>query len=323
MNTSQKNELENRLKCGNCQTDFDLNKNRFGCPLCGFGRTFLQENHTTVKVNEIYQSNYHKYIEIPPDIELNCGHINKDRESEVWGSWLMFNDFFAPKFITRVLAWKLHEEKSETVLLSSLMRDVIKTIKDAGYSKMKGFPNLDKDSKGDRLVNHFLRTFANMGLVFVKPLDPNVKDVWKENWEKIRISLTKKGLEFSRIKNPVFDENEKEQILSNEEKDWLIQYLKKIDDIGYKEYSVLNEVYHFLKDGNNGNSDLWNWFKNNEKYKKYILERSKRARDDPEIFEKQLTNYARSFSTAKISLLRELGLVKDKRNDYTILGEFN
>ena len=84
----------------------------------------------------------------------------------------------------------------------------------------------------------------------------------------------------------------------------------------------MKEVHNFLKGGNNGNSDLWNWFKNNEKYKNYVRERSKRAREDPVIFEKQLTNYARSFSTAKISLLRELGLVKNKRNDYSIMGDF-
>lgn len=320
---AQKNQTENRLKCGGCGTEFDLNKNKFGCPLCGFGKNFISCRSSEFQNEQIINSFYSKHMTIPPELELNRANVHSDKETRTWGSWLMFNDFFAPKLITRVLAWKLYEEKSETVLLSSLMNDVIKTIKENGLSKLKGFPNLNKDPKGERLVNHFLSTFTKMGLTIVKPFDSNVKDIWKGDWEKIRVSLSSKGLEFAQIKNPVFDEGKPEQILSKKEKDWILSYLKEIDAADYREYSVLKEVYNFLKDGNNGNKDLRNWFVNNEKFINYIPERSRNAREYPEILEKQLHNYSRSFSTAKISLLRELGVVKDKRNDYTIVGEFN
>jgi len=320
---TRRNILENWLKCGECGTEFDLNKNKSGCPLCGFGKNYLIKNVEKLSKDNSDISFYTNYTSIPPIMELNRANIDADKESEVWGSWLMFNDFFAPKLICRVLAWKLHEEESETILLSSLMSSVIKTIETTGLSNMKGFPNLHKDNKGDRLVNHFLRTFTKMGLTIVKPLNTDVRDIWTEDWNTIQVSLSQKGLEFAKIKNPIFDEQNTIQVLNEEEKKWMITYLKEIDVIGYKEYSVLKEVYNFLKNGNNGNRDLWNWFKNNEKFRNYILERSKRAREDPEVFEKQLTNYSRSFSTAKISLLRELGLVKNKRNDYTIMGEFN
>jgi len=83
----------------------------------------------------------------------------------------------------------------------------------------------------------------------------------------------------------------------------------------------LKEVYDFLKTGNNGNQDLWDWFEDNEKFQEYIKYRSEKAKNDDRIFRKQLHNYARTFASAKISLLRELGLVKNKRNDYTIVGE--
>ena len=59
----------------------------------------------------------------------------------------------------------------------------------------------------------------------------------------------------------------------------------------------------------------------NKEFQDYIKKRSKRAKDDPRAFQKQLSNYARSFASAKISLLREMGVVRDKRNDYTITGE--
>ena len=35
---------ENRIKCGRCNTGFDLNKNMGGCPLCGFGKKAFKES---------------------------------------------------------------------------------------------------------------------------------------------------------------------------------------------------------------------------------------------------------------------------------------
>ena len=61
--------------------------------------------------------------------------------------------------------------------------------------------------------------------------------------------------------------------------------------------------------------------KTNPKFKKYILSRSERARVDDKKYKKQVYNYARSFASAKVSLLREFGVVKNKRNDYTMTGD--
>jgi len=68
-----------------------------------------------------------------------------------------------------------------------------------------------------------------MGLTIVKPLDSNVKDIWKEDWEKIRVSLSNKGLEFAQLKNNVLDEGDIKQISNVEEKKWILNYLKEID----------------------------------------------------------------------------------------------
>jgi len=313
---------ENRIKCGNCGTEFDFNRNINGCPLCGFGYKKMVKEEFKSTSNMVASAGKVNYLAIPPELKLKSGSIISDKETETWGSWLMFNDFFAPKFLARVLAWKLFEKKTETVVLKEFMISIIQIIRDNELTSLKGFPDLEKDRDGNRLVNHFLKTTTNMGLFEVKPVSGKNKDVWTEKWDNIFVSLTKEGLKFAQLSNTVFDEHKKEQILTTEEKEWLVDYLKQIDRSGYKEYSVLKEVYDFLKAGHNGNKNLWAWFEKNEKFRDYIKYRSERAKKDPEIFQKQLHNYARSFASAKISLLREFGVVKNKRNDYTILGEF-
>jgi len=313
-------DQENRIRCGKCNTEFDFNKNRDGCPLCGFGKRNQNIGSEEVKTLTQEQKNI-EFLRMPPPIKLlKEGHVISDGETKTWGAWLMFNDFFAPKFLCRVLAWKMHKSKSGSILLSHLMSDATNLINQCNLSYLKGFPNLEKDKDGNRLVYHFLKTFVGMGLINAETVEKGIEDLWKEDWDSIKVSVTKEGLEFAQIKNSIFDLGTEEQILTPEEKDWLIEYYKTIDEEGYKEYSVLKEVYNFLKDGNNGNQDLWSWFENNQKFKKYILSRSGRARNDEKIFKKQVHNYARSFASAKVSLLRELGVVKDKRNDYTIIG---
>lgn len=316
---------ENMIKCGKCGTEFNLNKNRDGCPLCGFGRKISEirpeKEDKPATPDAPIDKNIH-FLKIPPSIKLRPGQVLVDDETRIWGSWLMFNDFFAVKFLARVLAWKIHDEKTDYVLLDSLIEDAEKAIEHHGLSSLKGFPNdVKNEASISRLVHHFLATGAKMGLFNVRARNQHSKDVWKEYWDEIEVTLTAEGLEFARMENQVFDQGQEKQILTDDEKNWLISYLKKIDKSGYREYSVLKEVYNFLKDGNNGNSDLWTQFENNDKFQSYIKQRSKRAKTDPRVFQKQLSNYARSFASAKISLLRELGVVRDKRNDYTIIGE--
>src|SRR3989344_3571628 len=271
---------ENRIKCGNCGTEFDFNRNTNGCPLCSFGGKKTVKEELKTASNVTASMGKVNYLAIPPELKLKSGDVHSDRETETWGSWLMFNDFFAPKFLARVLAWKLSEKKTNVIVLKEFMASIVQIIKDNELTSLKGFPDLEKDRDGNRLVNHFLKTATNMGLFEVKAVSSKVKDVWTEKWDNIFVSLTKEGLEFARLRNTV--------------------------------------VYNHLKAGRNGNKDLWAWFEKSEPFRDYIKYRSEKARKDPKIFQKQLHNYARSFASAKISLLRELGVVKDKRNDYTI-----
>ena len=307
---------------------FDLIKNSKGCPLCGFGR---KSGHIEVidKVpksgSDVTELGLEK---LPSGLKLKSGSVKNDDETKTWGSWLMFNDFFSIKFLARELAMKLKNSSVDTIILDKFITEVVEVIKTNRLNELKGFPkkiknqdNLQKDPAVGRLVNHLLGTGIKMGLFSATSDGKEIGEIWKYDWSKVSLTLTKEGLEFAKLRNPVFDDKKQEQVLYPEEKEWILDYLKKIDAKGYREYSILKEVYEFLKAGNNGNSDLWKWFENNEEYKDYIKRRSKKASNDEKAFQRQLHNYARSFASAKISLLRELGLVKDKRNDYTIIGE--
>jgi len=190
---------------------------------------------------------------------------------------------------------------------------------------LKGFPNdINSESSVNRLIYHFIAGFHKMGLFEVKLEEESEKDnIWNEDWKLILIRPTKEGLEFARIKNKVFDNkefNKESQVLTDEEKKWLINYLKDIDKQGFKEYSLLYEVYQFIKKGHNGKNDLWGWFRKNTKFINYLKDWSSKS-DNPKEFEKQISNLAQTFSASKISLLRELGVVKNKRNNYGVIGD--
>lgn len=332
---------ENRITCGRCGTNFDLDKNNKECPLCGFGKNEQQKEEMPI-VSQKKNESSHTFLSVPPALKLKSGRVTADTESKVWGSWLMFNDFFAPKFLTRITAWKISKDKQDYILLSDLIKDSVDVIGDFNLNKLKGFPNqikeknLEKDAAVSRLVNHFLRTFSDMGLFEVRSLKKGSKDVWKENWKDIEVTLTKEGLEFALLKNNVFDnasllteiktgnntQLKNEQILSSEEKEWMLKYLRRIDSEGYKEYSTLQELYTLLKAGNQNYDSLLSWFAGHKKFSEYIKERSKRAQKDEKLLQQQIENYAASFISAKISLLRELGIVENRRNNYTITGDW-
>jgi hypothetical protein len=100
-----------------------------------------------------------------------------------------------------------------------------------------------------------------------------------------------------------------------------MSYLKKIDHEGYGEYSLLLSVYKFLSDGHNGKNELCEWFQHNEKFVEYIKSWSRKAqRDDLTGFRDQINNLSITFAASKIALLRELNIIMNKRNDYTIVG---
>ena len=109
-------------------------------------------------------------------------------------------------------------------------------------------------------------------------------------------------------------------ILSTDEQKWLINYLKSIEREGFQEYSLLKEFLSFLKSGHHDYQDLLEWFSSNKRMLDYLKTWS-RKQDDPDAFRAQVENVAAVFVTGKLALLRELGVVSSKRNDYTVNGE--
>ena len=145
----------------------------------------------------------------------------------------------------------MKNEQKDNIPLLSLLGDAVELIEQYKLTQFKGFPNkitnkedLQKDNAVSRLVYHFLYTGEGMGF-FEVTSDKNAEEPWDEKWKDISVSLTKEGLEFAQLRNLIFDDGEKEQILTTEEREWLVKHLKKIDKENYKEYSILHEYHMF------------------------------------------------------------------------------
>jgi len=307
---------ENRVKCGRCNTEFDLARND-GCPLCGFGNKNKSHHQEPVKTATL--SSTTDYLAIPKELKARKGKVTSSKEAKAIGSWGMFNSFFPGKAVLRILANHLTDSKKEYVTLKDLIQKSTEVIKMHDLSKFRGFPNdPDSDSSVGRLVNHFIRTYTDMGFFEVIAKQKEKDSVWDENWSNIEITITKEGYEFAKLRNRILDDHEDNQVLTEEEKTWLTAYLKSIDS-EYKEYSMLLAVYRFIKSGHNGKDELWSWFKTNKTFVDYVREWSRKA-DDAEAFKEQINNLAPTFASAKLALLREFGVIKNKRNDYTVVG---
>jgi ribosomal protein L37E len=321
---------ENIVKCGKCSTEFDLELNKEGCPLCGFGKNKETASSSSLQIptsdmmKDICNTEHsnRNYLAIPPQIKSSQGKPILDDEAKFVGLWGMFNDYFSGKGLLRVCANMIYSGKEENVTLSNLVETVKEVIKQENLSSLKGFPNnIRNESSVNRLVYHFLVGFHRMGLFRVELKEPGKKDsIWNQDWDEILVRPTSEGLEFARLKNKVFDEKKYEdQTLTKEESDWLLNYLKKIDKDGFKEYTLLKEIVSFMKKGKTG-KDLEKWFAKEKKFESYLRSWSAKTNNAKE-FEEQISSLATTFSASKISLLRELGIIKNERNKFDVIGE--
>ena len=169
------NFYENRIKCGKCNTEFDLYKND-GCPLCGFGSGGRSLNKDLENKEYVLQESKN-YLVIPSDLELNPGELLVDNETKSVGSWGMFNSFFPGKAVLRILANLLDEKNVKSITLETLMIKTSDVIRINNLSELRGFPkNPGKDNSLGRLVYHFIQTFTDMGFFSV-----NTKEKTKNN----------------------------------------------------------------------------------------------------------------------------------------------
>ena len=266
------------------------------------------------------------YLKIPKEVSgLENGHITEDNEqARRVGTWGQFNSFFPVKAALRILANLMEERNVDSIKLDEFVEICIDLFRKKKLGEYRGFPSSKKDTAVGRFVWHFLTPTQEMGLIKIK--EPNLDHKWiptpPNEWGEVSITLTCQGLEFAMLKNNLFDSPSPRQILTEEEKEWIIEFLKRIDDEGYKEYSLLKDVFEFLKQGHNGKDDLWNWFEKDQRFIDYVKSWSRKARlGREEDVQKQIRNVAMTFSASKVALLRELGAIKDKRNCYDVIGE--
>lgn|GEM_PF-1377442 len=255
------------------------------------------------------------YLSPPPELAgLKSGHpyLETSAAKHV-GTWGQFNSFTPIKAVLRILCHTVSEKGGEAVNLQELVDRSREIFKTAGLARYRGFPSSNKDSAVGRLVWHFITPAHEMGLVRIE----GAKEIPARGWGKVMISPTKEGLEFAGLKNHIFDERGTKQVLSDAEREWMLGHLKKMDAEGYKEYSFLLEVFGELK---KGNTDIASWLENNRRFINYVKSWSRKAGEEKKL-KKQLANVATMFAQSKIALLRELGVISDKRNDYTVIDK--
>lgn len=258
-----------------------------------------------------------RYLGPPPELEnLKGGKVVLDsHEAKYVGTWGQFNSFFPVKAVLRILTHMVKENDGKPVDLEHLVKKSVEVFTAAGLSNYRGFPtNIRKESAIGRLVWHFIIPAHQMGLVGV---EGKTAVIPTRAWGEVSVFPTREGLEFTRLENLVFEGKGKAQLLSEPERKWVLEYLKKIDGAGYKEYTFLKRTFDELK---KGNTNLSAWLEKDEHFINYVKSRSTKKKDPREL-KKQIANVATMFAQSKIALLRELGVISDKRNDYTVIGK--
>jgi len=255
-----------------------------------------------------------KYLSPPPAFDdLVHGEVTLTETAKYVGTWGQFNSFFPMKAVLRVLAHLMEESNRSPVSLQALVDKSVQAFKAMGLQRFRGFPKRYKrESSIGRLVWHFVTTACEMGLIKIE----GDSEIPSHDWDRVSISITREGWEFSKLENRLLDWNGKEQVLTDDERNWMADYLKKIDVRGFREFSILMDVFEELK---KGNTDISSWLERNENFRQYIRSWSRKTENLAE-FDQQLKTVAIMFAQSKIALLREMGAISNRRNDYTVIG---
>lgn len=229
------------------------------------------------------------------------------KESKV-GSWGMFNSYVPGKASLRVLLHLLKKDDGKPIRYWDFVDECVAEFWKVGL-RYRGFPKKTTKSAKGRLAMHLIWPFYEMGLLSVSGEKSNPL-----------VAITKEGLEFTTLSNPLLDRREKEKPLSAEEQKWLLSHLEKIDKDGYKELTVFEDLVTFLSEGERGFKDIVSYFEENKEFKSWVLEGS-RHKDSPKAFARQMRNMSRTFASGKIALLRELGIVSSARATYRVISQ--
>lgn len=230
-----------------------------------------------------------------------------DIQQREFGAWGMFNSFAPGKAALRVLIDLLDRNAGNPVKFSRLIDECMVYFSRSGLYKYRGFPKKTSESARGRLAAHLILPYHDMGLIHIYG---SMKDG--------HVMFTEEGLTFAKLQNPLLDEKGGKKPLSEEESEWLMGHLKEIDELGYREFSVLKGLAEFLARSERQFEDMVDWFKNKKDFVEWLREGS-RYKDDPKTFTRQLDNVARTFVSGKVALLRELGVVSSTRATYAVI----
>jgi len=228
-------------------------------------------------------------------------------EESRFGTWGMFNSYVPGKAALRVLTNLINKNGGRPVRFSDLVDECVIHFSRSGLCKYRGFPKKTSESARGRLATHLILPYHEMGLM----------RVYGEK-KDLHVMITEEGLAFTKLPNPLLDEGDKTKFLSEEESKWLISHLRRIDKLGYKEFSILEDLTRFLASAEKRFEDIANWFKRNENFVDWLRTGS-RYQHDSAAFSRQLDNVARTFASGKIALLRELGLISTSRATYHVV----
>lgn len=202
-------------------------------------------------------------------IMLMTGKADSDSRLWVWGQ---VNRIFPLKFSVRVLANLLRQNKADTISLKSFKDITATNARSFGqklveFEKMKhakraervsaGLPIGEEGFKSEaRFKSHFLVTArvtddgkSVLDGALAKYIFANVEGVDKEK----KIGITKAGLEFAQLENPILDRGEYDITLSDAEIDY---YLKHVAVHVLGEYKAIKLIISIIKKGINRRGDI-------------------------------------------------------------------
>ena len=202
-------------------------------------------------------------------IMIMAGNVDYDSRFWVWGQ---VNRIFPLKFSLRALANLLRQNKADTISLKSFKEIAATNARSFGqklveFEKMKhakraervsaGLPIGEEGFKSEaRFKSHFLVTVrasedgrAVLDGALAKYMFANVEGVDKEE----KVGITKFGLEFARLENPILDRSEYDFTLSDVEIDYFLRHVAKHVQ---GEYKAIKLIISIIKKGINRREDI-------------------------------------------------------------------
>lgn len=234
-----------------------------------------------------------------------------ERQGRSIGLWVMTNTFLPMKIGVRVLT----QHNGGPVPYYDFLDECFKKAQSLREFLPKdfraGLPAEDAKNSRGRLDWHFLREAHVLGLLAIFE-DASGKNV---------AQLTKEGCIFAKLPNPCLDGTEPRSVLSQEEREWLRQHLKKIDAEKMKEFAWMQRVASFIESEKNTTRKLIDAVATDPLFESYVKSWSKKA-EDAKALTKQKQNLAQASYGSTLRLMTELGLAKRvKRGLFRVTDE--